>query len=103
MRHLYKTKGTCSQWIGVEIDGDTLMRTEFFGGCDGNLKAIAKLVQGMKIEEISRQLKGNTCGSKPTSCADQLVLALEEAKALEAAGGSETGTALDEVWGKEEQ
>ncbi|MDO4552778.1 MAG: TIGR03905 family TSCPD domain-containing protein [Bacillota bacterium] len=93
MKHLYKTKGVCSQWIGVEIEGDTVQNVEFFGGCEGNLKAIPKLVRGMKIDRVAELLKGNTCGNKGTSCADQMVCALEEARA--AAAAEEAGAAAD--------
>ncbi len=58
--------------ISFELDGDTVSGIQFTGGCNGNLKAIAKLVDGWTVEQIEEKLRGNTCGRKPTSCADQL-------------------------------
>lgn len=79
--HRYMTRGVCARAIDVELDGDKVASVQFMGGCHGNLKAIAKLVEGMTVDEVSAVLKGNTCGPKSTSCADQLVCALEEARA----------------------
>jgi uncharacterized protein (TIGR03905 family) len=80
MHHEYRTKGTCSTKIEFNIvNKDIIDNVVFTGGCNGNLKAISKLVDGKKAEDIIKLLKGNTCGYKPTSCADQLALALEEA------------------------
>lgn len=79
--HRYIPRGVCARAIDVELDGDKVSQVEFMGGCNGNLKAISKLVEGMTVDEVSRILKGNTCGPKSTSCADQLVCALEEARA----------------------
>lgn len=81
--HTYKPKGVCSQLIGVELaeDGQTIQEVRFMGGCDGNLKAIAKLVAGQKVDDIVPILEGNTCGRRSTSCADQLTKALKEAQA----------------------
>ena len=76
----YLTENTCSQLISLDLDGDVVRNIVFTGGCNGNLKAISKLVEGKNAEEIIPVLKGNTCGLKKTSCADQLALALEEAK-----------------------
>ena len=80
MRYTYKTKGTCSIEISFDINDDVITNISFLGGCNGNLKAIAKLVEGMKVEEIEEKLKGNTCGRRDTSCADQLARAVREAK-----------------------
>ncbi len=79
MKHQYKTKGTCSQAIQFELDGDRVKNVSFYGGCNGNLKAIGKLVEGMTVDRIESLLKGNTCGFRNTSCADQLALAVREA------------------------
>lgn len=79
MQYQYKTKGTCSQIIQFELDGDKVHNIVFHGGCNGNLKAISKLVEGMTVSEIEKKLKGNTCGFKKTSCADQLAVAVREA------------------------
>ena len=73
----YQTKGTCSTYIDIELDGDVIRSVSFFGGCNGNLQGISKLVEGMKAEEAIKRLKGIKCGFKPTSCPDQLAVALE--------------------------
>ena len=64
----YKTRGTCSQLINLELDGDVIKSVEFIGGCDGNLQGISKLVTGMKAEDAIKRLEGIQCGFKPTSC-----------------------------------
>lgn len=72
----------CSRKIDFTIDGDgTLHDVRFEGGCNGNLKALGRLVEGRDAREVAELLKGNTCGPKPTSCADQLSQAIEEALA----------------------
>ena len=73
----YKTKGVCSQRITIEMDGDIVKNVEFFGGCHGNLQGIAKLVEGMKKEDVIARLEGIRCGFKNTSCPDQLAQALK--------------------------
>ncbi len=80
MTYRYKTKGTCSSEMIVELDGDIIRSVQVVGGCNGNLKGICALVQGQKAEEVIRQLKGIRCGSKPTSCPDQLAIALMQAR-----------------------
>ena len=65
--------------IEFDLDGDIVRNIRFLGGCDGNLKAISKLVDGMTVDQIESKLRGNTCGRKPTSCADQLARAVREA------------------------
>ena len=76
----YKTKGTCSVGIVVELDKEHIIQNvEFVGGCSGNTQGVASLVKGMKAEDAISRLKGIRCGSKPTSCPDQLSLALEQA------------------------
>ena len=79
MKHEYKTSMTCSSKIIFDLEGDKVKNVKFIGGCDGNLKAISKLVDGWEAEKIVSTLKGNTCGFKPTSCADQLAKAIEKA------------------------
>lgn len=79
MRYSYNTKGVCAMKIDFDLDGDVVHNIKFYGGCDGNLKAISKLCDGMTVDEIERKLRGNTCGRKPTSCADQLARAVREA------------------------
>ena len=78
MRHNYQPSGVCARLISFELDGDVVKNVAFLGGCNGNLKAISKLCEGMKAEEIIAKLKGNLCGMKSTSCADQLARAIEE-------------------------
>ncbi|MBR4765677.1 MAG: TIGR03905 family TSCPD domain-containing protein [Clostridia bacterium] len=77
--YTYRTKGVCSQFIKFDLDGDKVSDIVFVGGCPGNLKAISKLVDGWTVEKIEQYLKGNTCGNKPTSCADQLAIAVRQA------------------------
>lgn len=79
MRYEYKTKDTCARVISFDIHGDVIRKIEFHGGCNGNLKAIAKLLDGMTVDEIEQKLRGNTCGRRPTSCTDQLAIAVREA------------------------
>ena len=76
----YKTNGVCSRSISIEIDetDDTIKNVEFFGGCNGNTKGIAKLCVGMKVSDVVCRLQGITCGFKNTSCPDQLSCALTE-------------------------
>lgn len=82
MHHIYKTKKTCSSEISFDIKGGIVHNIKFAGGCDGNLKAISVLIEGMPIQSIIERLKGITCESKDTSCADQLAKALQEALEL---------------------
>ncbi len=79
MDYVYKTHTVCSQEIHFHIEGNVITNVVFIGGCNGNLKAISKLVDGFTVEQIEAKLRGNTCGSRPTSCADQLALAVREA------------------------
>lgn len=74
----YQTAGVCSTAISFDIKDNRLSQVSFTRGCPGNLQAIAKLVEGMELEEVITRLKGIRCGNKTTSCADQLVSALEE-------------------------
>ena len=75
---IYKTKGTCSTSIDVELKDGVIDSVKFTGGCNGNLQGISALVKGMKPEEAISRLKGIRCGFKPTSCPDQLAHDLEE-------------------------
>lgn len=81
MKYTYKTQQTCSSSISFDINDDIVTNVSFTGGCNGNLKAIAKLVDGMTADEIASILAGNTCGFRKTSCADQLAKAVLKAKA----------------------
>ena len=79
MRYDYKTSGTCSVKIHFDINDDVITNVSFDGGCNGNLKALSKLVEGMTVDAIEGKLLGITCGFKPTSCPDQLARAVREA------------------------
>lgn len=79
MRYEYRTRGVCSQLISFDLEGDVVSNISFLGGCNGNLKAISKLVDGWTVEKIESFLRGNTCGYKNTSCADQLAIGVREA------------------------
>lgn len=79
MEYTYKTSGVCSQEIKFNIEGDVVTNVKFVGGCNGNLKAISKLVEGMTVKEIESKLLGNTCGWRDTSCADQFAKAVLKA------------------------
>ena len=81
MQYHYKTKNVCSSEISFALEGNKLHNVVFTGGCNGNLKAIGKLVEGMDADQVIALLKGNTCGPNFTSCADQLTKAVEAAKA----------------------
>ena len=83
----YETQGTCARVISFDMDDDHVVtNVKFFGGCDGNLKMISKLVEGMTVEQIEGYLKGNLCGRRPTSCADQLARAVRKAYEQEKKG-----------------
>ena len=77
--YIYTPKYVCSREIRFGLEGGRVHNLRFIGGCDGNLKAIGKLLEGREAEEVIRLLKGNDCGGRGTSCADQLARALEEA------------------------
>ena len=79
MRYSYKTKGTFSTLIDFDLNGDVVSNVSFTGGCNGNLKGICSLVDGLTVEQIESKLKGTKCGFKQTSCPDQLSIAVREA------------------------
>ena len=79
MQYEYKTKGTCSQRIFFDVENGKVKNVQFVGGCNGNLKGIAALVEGMSVEEVITRVEGIRCGMKSTSCPDQLAQALKEA------------------------
>ena len=81
MQYEYTTKGTCSRQILFDIEDGKLKNVQFLGGCNGNLKGICSLVEGMDAEEVISRVQGIHCGMKPTSCPDQLAQALKEALA----------------------
>ena len=77
----YQTQGTCSQFIDVSADENNVIQdVTFYGGCNGNLQGISRLVKGQKIDDVIQQLEGIRCGTKRTSCPDQLCQALRELK-----------------------
>ncbi|MGN0443004.1 MAG: TIGR03905 family TSCPD domain-containing protein [Acutalibacteraceae bacterium] len=78
--YIYKTKGTCSRAIEVELDGDIVKSVRFDGGCNGNTKGVAKLVEGKTVDEVYNALSGIRCGFKTTSCPDQLAQAVVAAR-----------------------
>lgn len=80
MEYRYKTKGTCSEEMIIEIEKDIIKKVTIIGGCKGNTAGISKLVEEMNINDVIDKLKGIPCGSKGTSCPDQLATALEEIK-----------------------
>lgn len=73
----YKTQGTCSTAIDIEVNDGIIESVQFTGGCNGNLKGICALVKGMRVEDAIEKLEGIRCGMKPTSCPDQLAQALK--------------------------
>ena len=79
MTYTYKTKDVCSTQIQFRLEGDRVHDVRFTGGCNGNLKAIGILVEGMSVDEIESKLRGNSCGGRPTACADQLAQAVRDA------------------------
>ncbi len=80
MNFEYKTKGVCSRKITFSVENDVVKNVVFDGGCNGNGKGVSALVEGMSVDEAIRRMKGIQCGSKSTSCPDQLAQALEQAK-----------------------
>ena len=80
MQYTYKTSGTCSREIAFDLENGKVKNVKFFGGCNGNLKGIASLVEGMDIDDVIARVEGITCGMKSTSCPDQLAQALKAAK-----------------------
>lgn len=80
MQYEYKTKGTCSQMIYFDIEDGKVHNVQFVGGCNGNLKGIGALVEGMNVDDVIERVEGIHCGMKSTSCPDQLAKALRQAK-----------------------
>lgn len=81
MQYNYKTKGTCSREISFEIEDGKVRNVSFLGGCNGNLKGIASLVEGMDVADVIARVEGIHCGMKSTSCPDQLAQALKQVNA----------------------
>lgn len=80
MHYEYKPKGTCSQKMIFEIEGDKIESLEVVGGCPGNLLGISRIVKGMTLDQVINAFEGTTCGRKPTSCPDQIAQALKQYK-----------------------
>ena len=80
MQYSYQTSGTCSREILFEIENGKVKNVQYIGGCNGNLKGIGALVEGMDVQEAITRLEGITCGPKNTSCPDQLAKALKKAQ-----------------------
>lgn len=78
MKYSYRTTGTCTSQIDVEVENGIVEDVHFTGGCNGNLQGISSLVKGMKVDDVIARLEGIRCGGKPTSCPDQLCKALRE-------------------------
>lgn len=78
MTYTYKTKGTCSSNIEFEVEDGIVKDIAFWGGCNGNLQGLSRLVVGMQVKEVISRLEGIRCGGRPTSCPDQLCKALHE-------------------------
>ncbi|MBO6108789.1 MAG: TIGR03905 family TSCPD domain-containing protein [Eubacterium sp.] len=85
MRYTYKTKGTCSTQIDFDINDDIVTNVSFTRGCNGNLQAVSRLVEGKKASEIASILSGINCNGRGTSCGDQLARAVMEASAVKQA------------------
>ena len=81
MKLTYKTQGTCSSHIEVEVEDGIIREVYFWGGCNGNLQGISRLVKGMRVEDVLIRLEGIRCGYRATSCPDQLCKALREMQA----------------------
>ena len=80
MTYTYRPRGVCSQYMELEVEDGILRSFRVLGGCDGNLQGIARLVEGMPVDEVIARLEGIRCGGKPTSCPDQLACALKQMK-----------------------
>lgn len=78
MAYTYKTKGTCSSHIELDVEDGIIKEVAFWNGCNGNLQGISRLVKGMQVEQVIKLLEGIRCGMRPTSCPDQLCQALHE-------------------------
>ena len=81
MTYTYRTKGTCSQGIQFEIEDNKVHNVQFIGGCSGNTQGVSRLIEGMDVNEAISRIEGIHCGPRPTSCPDQLAIALKQALA----------------------
>ena len=89
MKYDFSPKGVYARRLEFELDGDIVKNVRFMGGCNGNLKALAALTEGMTVDQVCERLKGITCGLKNTSCSDQLAQALAKAQEIEKKKASE--------------
>ncbi len=78
MKYTYRTEGTCSLVIELDVDDGVLRDVAFWGGCNGNLQGISRLVRGMQVQEVLTRLEGIRCGTRKSSCPDQLCKALRQ-------------------------
>ena len=78
MEYVYRTQGTCSTNIELNVEDGVVKEVAFWGGCNGNLQGLSRLVKGMKVEDVIKKLEGVRCSGRPTSCPDQLCHALHE-------------------------
>ena len=78
MKITYRPRGVCSRLREIEVEDNKIVSVNVTGGCDGNLKGISRLVEGMDVDEVIRRMQGIRCGGKPTSCPDQLSIALSQ-------------------------
>jgi len=78
--YTYVPRGVCARKINLELDGDVIQKVTFVGGCAGDTQGVARLLEGMTVDEAISRLEGIRCGFKPTSCPDQLAMALKELK-----------------------
>lgn len=78
MKYTYKTQGTCSSHIELEVENGIVRQVAFWGGCNGNLQGISRLVKNLPVDEVIAKLEGIRCGNRPTSCPDQLCKALRQ-------------------------
>ena len=81
MKISYKTQGVCSTYINLEVEDGIVRHVQFYGGCNGNLQGLCRLVTGMKVEDVITRLEGIKCNHRPTSCPDQLACAIKEVMA----------------------
>ena len=89
MKYDFSPKGVCARRLEFELDGNIVKNVRFMGGCNGNLKALAALTEGMTVDQVCERLKGITCGLKNTSCSDQLAQALAKAQEVEKKNAAE--------------
>ncbi|MEE8721759.1 MAG: TIGR03905 family TSCPD domain-containing protein [Eggerthellaceae bacterium] len=95
--YTYRTSNVCSREINIDVKDGKIENVSFVGGCQGNLSAISKLIKGMPVDQVIDTLKGNTCGPRSTSCADQLAQALEAIKEHENAQASQPERATQQA------